>query len=83
MADGTELVVSVLGDLNGDGEIATSDARLALRKAVGLENFDDAHNTAADVDGNTEVAVADARKILRASVNLDQSSNWFKNLSEK
>ncbi len=82
LADGTELIVSVLGDLNGDGEVATSDARLALRKAVNLETFDNAHSVAADVDNNKEVGVADARMILRASVNLDKAENWFADIAK-
>ena len=80
LPDGTEIVISVLGDLTGDGEIATSDARLALRKAVNLETFTDAQNIAADADGIDAVTVADARKILRASVNLEKAEDWFKAL---
>ncbi|MBR6780085.1 MAG: leucine-rich repeat protein, partial [Clostridia bacterium] len=82
LSDGTEIVVSVLGDINGDGEVATADARLVLRKAVNLETFDNAQNVAANVDNNKEVGVADARMILRASVNLDKAENWFADIAK-
>ena len=77
LANGEEIVIVVLGDINGDGEIATSDARLALRKAVNLETFSDAQSVAARVDGGENVDVAHARKILRASVNLENPKDWF------
>ena len=82
LADGTEIVISVLGDLNGDGEIATADARLVLRKAVNLETFTAAQDTAAKVDGGEKVDVAHARKILRASVNLENAEDWYKALAK-
>ena len=82
LPDGTEMILSVLGDINGDGEIATSDARLALRKAVNLETFTEAQDTAACVDGGAVVEVAHARKILRASVNLEKAEDWFKVLAK-
>ncbi len=82
LSDGTEIIISVLGDINGDGEVATSDARLVLRKAVNLETFNDAQDTAARVDGGEKVDVAHARKILRASVNLEKAEDWFKALAK-
>ncbi|MBQ3087663.1 MAG: leucine-rich repeat protein [Clostridia bacterium] len=82
LSDGTEIIISVLGDINGDGEVATSDARLVLRKAVNLETFNGAQDTAARVDGGEKVDVAHARKILRASVNLEKAEDWFKALAK-
>ena len=60
------------GDPDGDGEITASDARLALRIAVGLETPDetDPAYLAADADGDPGVTAADARVILRAAVGL-------------
>ena len=67
--------VAVRGDVNGDGKINASDARLALRAAVSLENFAPGkwQFVAADADQNGRITAADARLILRAAVGLE---NW-------
>ena len=75
-----EKVISVLGDVNGDGEISVSDARGALRAAVGLDTLAGAYLNAARVNGADEVAVSDARSILRAAVALDTGKNWLANI---
>ncbi len=72
-----EKVISVLGDVNGDGEISVSDARSALRAAVGLDTLEGAYLDAARVNGANEVAVSDARSILRAAVALDTGKDWL------
>ena len=59
------------GDIDLDGKISASDARLALRASVGLEKLDEKQLAAADVDKNGKVTAADARLILRASVGLE------------
>lgn len=61
----------ILGDVDGNGEITTADARLALRFAVQLESYDENSLNAADVDFDAKVTPADARKILRVAVSLD------------
>ena len=75
-----EKVISVLGDVNGDGEISVSDARGALRAAVGLDKLEGAYLNAARVNGADEVAVSDARSILRAAVALDTGKDWLANI---
>ena len=75
-----EKVISVLGDVNGDGEISVSDARGALRAAVGLDTLEGAYLNAAKVNGANEVAVNDARSILRAAVALDTGKDWLANI---
>ena len=75
-----EKVISVLGDVNGDGEISVSDARGALRAAVGLDTLEGAYLNAARVNGANEVAVSDARSILRAAVALDTGKDWLANI---
>ena len=61
------------GDVDGDGEITSADARLALRRSVSLEDYpeDSAAWFACDADGDGQVTSADARLILRASVGLE------------
>ena len=64
---------ATLGDINGDGQRDPSDARLALRASVRLENYapGSPEFVAADANGNGEIEPSDARTILRASVKLD------------
>lgn len=61
------------GDVDQNGKITAADARLALRKAVGLEKYapGSAQFSACDVNGDGRVTAADARSILRAAVGLD------------
>ncbi len=61
----------VLGDVDGDGEPTSSDARLALRYSVHLEELNAEQLKAADVDLDSTVTSSDARLILRASVGLE------------
>ena len=62
--------VFLSGDVSGDGEVSAEDARLALRAAVGLENYaaGSAEFLAADVDKSGDITSADARLILRRAV---------------
>ncbi|MBQ6118490.1 MAG: dockerin type I repeat-containing protein [Clostridia bacterium] len=63
----------VPGDVDGDGEVTSGDARLALRASVKLETYESgsAPFLAADADGNGVIESSDARLILRASVKLE------------
>lgn len=62
-----------LGDIDGDGEIKSQDARLALRAAVNLEPFEEgsAQFLAADATLDGQIKSDDARLILRVAVKLD------------
>ena len=66
------------GDVDGDGELTSGDARLALRASVKLEDYaeDSASYIAADVDHNGTIESSDARLILRASVKLEDPTKW-------
>ena len=63
------------GDVDGDGEITASDARLCLRAAVGLEELTKEQWAAADTDGDGEITASDARLTLRAAVGLEPWGN--------
>ena len=65
--------VIITGDVDGDNKISSSDARLALRCAVGLDSLDASQFAAADVDKDNKVSSGDARYILRFSVGLIDS----------
>ena len=63
----------LLGDVDGDGCITAGDARLALRRAVDLEDFEPGSREylAADADRDGAITAGDARMILRAAVELE------------
>ena len=75
----TELIPQLLpayipGDVDENGKVTAADARLALRRAVGLETFavESAAFLAADVNGDGKVTAADARLILRVAVGMEK-----------
>lgn len=62
------------GDLDVDGAISVSDARIALRYAVGLEGTPSRILVkVGDVGGDGKIGVDDARYILRYAVGLDDT----------
>ncbi|MBQ7639114.1 MAG: dockerin type I repeat-containing protein [Clostridia bacterium] len=69
-----------LGDVDKDGSVTASDARLALRQAVKLENFKagSAEFLACDVDNDGNVTASDARIILRVAVKLENIASYEK-----
>ena len=62
----------LLGDINLDGKITASDARLALRYSVKLDTLTNEQKVAANVNRDKTINAADARTILRASVDLEK-----------
>lgn len=75
---GSETVaIAVLGDIDSDGAISVSDARLALRAAVKLDTLTGVYEIAAKV-GNVQISVTEARLVLRAAVKLDDPKSWLK-----
>ncbi|MBQ6118280.1 MAG: hypothetical protein IJK98_03525, partial [Clostridia bacterium] len=71
--EGPDKPAYTLGDVDGDGEVSSGDARLALRASVQLEKYEPgtAAFLAADADKNGEIESSDARTILRVSVKLE------------
>lgn len=68
-------------DVNGDASVSASDARVALRSSVGLEELNDWQKAAADIESNNQIQASDARTILRASVGLENMAELFNKLS--
>ena len=67
------------GDVDGNGKIETTDARLALRCSIGLEKYEagSPEYLACDVNKDNKVGTDDARFILRKSVGLkDPEITW-------
>ncbi|MDR1631047.1 MAG: S8 family serine peptidase [Oscillospiraceae bacterium] len=61
----------IMGDVNGDGVITSSDSRDVLRYSAGLESFTAKQIQLADVDFNGQVTSADSQIILRISAKLE------------
>ncbi len=71
VVDGVEkssYTVSVMGDINGDGEATTSDAREIVLYTVSAVSFNNAQILAADIDGSKIINTTDARDLLMAVV---------------
>ncbi len=70
---------AALGDVNRDGKLNTSDARLALRGAIGLEAYKKGSEeyTAADIIADGVLGTDDARLILRIAVGLEPAVNQY------
>lgn len=54
----------IKGDVDGDGKVTASDARLILRAAVGLEEIS---TETGDLDGDGKITASDSREALRIS----------------
>ena len=57
-----------LGDINEDGKVDTTDARLALQHAVGKIQLTESQIFAGDVNADNKVDTTDARLILQKAV---------------
>lgn len=71
-------VVIAYGNFDGKDEISVSDARIALRIAIKLDEETEENKTIADVDADGNVTVSDARLILRAAIKLDKPEEVWK-----
>ena len=71
--DESEVRTVYRGDVNIDGKIDASDARLALRISAKLADADDFTRALADADKDGDVTAKDARLILRYSARLISS----------
>ena len=58
------------GDINGDGSVDSSDARIAARYEAGLESLTVDQKARADVNGDGEIDTTDTRLILQREVGL-------------
>ena len=70
----TNYYISVKGDIDGDGQVTTADARLVLRAAASIDVLNNVCSVAANVNEDERVSVADARIILRVAVGLEKFS---------
>ena len=61
----------LIGDINFDGKITASDARLLLRYTAKLENLGSETLKYSDANKDGKITASDARLILRVSAKLD------------
>lgn len=73
----TDYYVSVTGDLDSDGDVTASDARLVLRAAAALDDISGAYEVAADVNLDGDVTATDARLTLRVAAGLDRFTETY------
>ncbi len=65
---------TVFGDIDGDGKVTATDARLILRASAGLENLGESNEigrVTGDIDGDGKVTATDARIVLMVSAGLE------------
>ena len=60
----------LMGDINSDNTVTSSDAQTVLRFSIGLETFSQLQKALADVDYDGVVTSSDAQQILRMAVDL-------------
>ncbi len=65
--------LAMVGDLDGDNMITSTDALIILRISVGVESRSDSFKLFHDVDGDGELNSADAVELLRYSVSLSKN----------
>ncbi len=60
------------GDVDGNGKVTASDARLILRAAAKMDILDVDKVAIADINGDNKITAADARKVLRMAARIDE-----------
>ena len=68
----------VMGDLNGDGKVNSSDALEILQHSVGSKAIEGNALTAADLTGDGNINSADALSVLQVAVGQCQLSDFLK-----
>lgn len=61
------------GDVNGDGQVDSTDAAMILRSVVRFAELNAEQRTNADVDGDGDVTANDASVVLRYAVRVEKS----------
>lgn len=67
---------ALVGDVNDSGHVQTSDARLVLRYATGLESLTQEQIAHSDFNADGRVTTADARLLLRGALRLESLTEY-------
>ena len=73
----------LIGNVNNDGAVDSSDALVLLRASVGLEELSAEQMLSGDVNNDGTVDSADALEVLRYSVGQSANENIGKVVSKK
>lgn len=71
--DSDEFDLAMVGDVDGDNSVTSSDALLLLRASIGLASLDDVLLPIADVTGDGTADSSDALEILRYSAMISEN----------
>lgn len=66
-----------MGDVNGDGKVTATDARIALRMAANLDSKDNVDIMSVDATGDGKITASDARIILRNAAHISEFTYGF------
>ncbi len=66
----------LMGDIDSDGFVTASDARMVLRRSVQLEVFTDRQTALGDMDNDGTITASDARLTLRTAVALEKQRRF-------
>ena len=69
-----KITICIAGDINKNGTVTAADARLALRAAARLDEYEGIEKLAADVDKDGKITASDARQILRVAAMLNSDA---------
>lgn len=76
-AEYPEETLIMMGDVNLDGKVSASDARLTLRISAKLDSDENVNMLSIDTDANGKITSSDARIILRKAASLAEFSYGF------
>lgn len=65
-----------LGDVNGDGDVTSGDARILLRCSVSLESLEGLNLAYGDMTFDGTISAPDARMALRTAVKLEEKQSY-------
>ena len=66
-----EYIVIIEGDINGDGEVTTTDLQQVIDSIIGKVTIDEKYNKAIDLDGDGQITITDVSLLRKQILGLD------------
>ena len=63
-----ELTISVIGDIDGNGEVTPTDLAETIQKALGSDNLNELQMLSADIDENKEITPTDLAEMIKLTL---------------
>ena len=63
-----ELVISVLGDIDGNGEVTPTDVAESIQKEIGADNLNELQILSVDIDENKDITPTDIAEIIKLMI---------------